>query len=125
MGNWHTNIPLNAVSASTQLYYAGGYVARLSLREATGSAPVSLQIYDGSNTSGVLIDAPYLAANGWSETRFNPWDYPFDGGLYLNVVSGSVSGCITIVAKDHEHAGITPVVLVNPEVLSVTLSPQL
>ena len=122
-GRWHTVIPLNTVTTSQQLYYAGGYVARVALRESTGAAPAVVEVYDGSGTNGVLIDSINLASGASLEVRFNPWDYPFDGGLYLSVVSGSVRGSFTICANHHSDLGVTPVVLINPEVLSVSVTP--
>lgn len=121
---WHRNITIPVTTADIPLYNLQGYVCRVSFRETTGTASAVFNIYDGSGTTGQLIACFQLPAGQSANFRYNPYDLPFDGGLYLNMVSGSIQGAVTIQTPAKNESIGLPVVLVNPEVLSLTVTPS-
>ena len=120
---WARTIPTANPAVSFQIDNTGGRVKRLSLRETTGSASAILDIYDGTGTGGVLIDTISLTAGQSTRDYYRGWEYPFDGGLYLNVVSGSFKGVFVVEHSDDWSREGEPMILVNPEVLSLTFTP--
>lgn len=120
---WTVNLPTANPAVSAQIDNTGGRVVRVSVRETSGVNPAIFDVYDGTGTGGVLIDT--IALNPGQSTRddYDHLQYPFDGGLYLNVVEGTFKGTFTVRhSDDWDHEGM-PVILVNPNVLSVSVGP--
>jgi hypothetical protein len=108
---------------SFQIDNTGGRVRRLSVRETSGSAAAAFDIYDGTGTGGVLIDTIALSAGQSTRDYYRSWEYPYDGGLWLQVVSGTFKGVFVVEHSDDWSREGEPMVLVNPEVLSITVTP--
>jgi len=121
---WHRNITIPATSTDIPLYNMQGYVARVSFLETTGTSSATFNLWDGSGLGGQLIASFQLPAGQSVNIRFSPYDFPFDGGLFLDMTSGSIQGCVTVRTPHHNEVMGTPVVLVNPEVLSVSVTPS-
>jgi hypothetical protein len=118
------NIPTPNPATSVQLDNTGGRVIRVSLRELTGTAGAVLDVYDGTGTGGVLLDTISLSAGQSTRDYYRLHQYPYYGGLFLDVVSGSFKGTFTVAHSDHWATEGEPVLMVNPEVLSVTVTPS-
>lgn len=116
-------IPLKSPAVSGQLDNTGGRVTRISLIETSGSNPATVYFYDGSSADGILLDVISLSAGQSTRDYYRLYQYPFEGGLYLDVIAGTVTGTVVVVHHDYGEAIGDPVVLVNPEVLSITLNP--
>jgi hypothetical protein len=72
-----------------------GAYAGLSLMEATGTSPATVYLRDGTGPSAPLIDTITLAPNESVRDSYNP-PRNFSTGLYLQVVSGTVSGVVVM-----------------------------
>lgn len=86
------------VSASTQVAGTPKAYVGFSLRETSGTVGAVVRIYDNTTASGTELDTVSLLAG---ETA-REW-YPSDGirtrvGVYVQVVSGAVSGSIRVEA---------------------------
>lgn len=95
-------IPARTISiaeTATDAQLVGGAVVVLgwSWIEATGSAAAEVDLYDGTGTNGSLI-VP-IALNQGESTR--DWlagpALHARGGLYMDVVSGSVRGAVWVI----------------------------
>jgi hypothetical protein len=84
-----------ALTGSDQQAAAGvaGY-AGFTVRETAGAAAI-VRIYDGTTTSGVLLDQVTLAANGEARAHY-PGGIRCPGGIFVDIVSGAVAGSIRI-----------------------------
>jgi hypothetical protein len=116
------NLPIDTTTTSRVIDATRGQVLRLSTRETTGTAAAVFEMYDGSSDKGTLLDTISLSAGQSTRDYYRHWEYPYYGGLYLAVLSGSIRGGVTVLhSDDWDHVG-EPVVLVNPEVLALTIS---
>lgn len=112
------SIPLYpAITASRQLDYSGGRVVRWALTEATGTAGATVRLFDGSGDSGVLRNTITLLANESTEDEYKLFQFRYENGLYLQVVSGSVEGCFDVIPWAVWPHHYEPIVVVSPEVL--------
>lgn len=86
-----------AVTASGQLAPTGvcKQLVGWSLAETTGATGASLRIWDGVNTQGSVMVRINLSANESTRDRSGPPGIQcVSGGLYLQIISGSVEGVI-------------------------------
>lgn len=113
-------LPFNLTAASQQLDNTGGRVSRYSLRDLTTTGGSVIEVYDGTSVNGILLDSIALTAGQSTRERFEEAEYCFDGGLFVNVVSGQVKGTIVVKHSDDWGREGKPVILVNPEVLSLS-----
>lgn len=117
---WSVNLPVALSGVGQLLDSTHGRVLRYSLLETTGTTAATILIYDGSGAGGILLDAISLAPGQSTRERFEHWEYPYDAGLYLSV-TGSIKGGFTVGHSDDWDRDGRPVVLVNPQVLSLTV----
>lgn len=104
--------PSPAVSAV--LDSRGGQVVRTSFRETTGTASATVDLYDGTGTDGLWVDSIALSPGQSTRDYYLPGQYPYRTGLFLDVVSGSVRGAVTVHHEDPvAMAGATEVVVVG------------
>ena len=122
MSRWQ-NINTNVPAVSGLLDNTGGRVRRLSVRETSGSTSAIFDVYDSSTANGKLLDTIALTAGQSTRDYYRGREYVYETGLYLSVVSGTFKGVFVVEhSDDWDHEG-EPMVLVNPEVLSVTVTP--
>lgn len=76
----------------------GGFVLLMgfSLKETTGTAIAELDLYNGTDTSGLDVYPITLAAGQSTADNFAPGGLLFPSGLFPSVVSGSVKGSLWI-----------------------------
>lgn len=118
------NLPTAVPAVSGIVNATGGRLRRLSARETSGTVAAVFDIYDGYGVGGILLDTISLTAGQSTRDRYEHEEYVFDNGLYLNVVSGTFKASFTVHLSDHWEREGMPVVLVNPDVLSVTVGPS-
>jgi hypothetical protein len=93
--NHPVTIPLNP--AATGILAGGrGVVRRTSFRETSGTTEAVFRLWDGTNTTGVLLDSISLAPQESARDQYRQEEYHFEGSLYLQVVSGAFEGSVTV-----------------------------
>ena len=93
-------IPLDNVLASKQLYNRPCLVHGIGVKETTGTTAAVFNLRGGSGTSGIL-GLPYTLSGGQSVREwFGEAGLTFVEGLFLEVVTGTVTGCVWV--SDHE-----------------------
>lgn len=120
---WSVNVSLPALSAGLVVDNTAGCLYRLTVSESTGGAAAAFDIYDGSTANSILVATVKLAAGATYDQWWDPWVFPYDNGLFLNVTSGTIRGGLTVLHVDRGDAKAKPVVMVNPEVYQVTVAP--
>jgi hypothetical protein len=65
-----------------------------SATETTGSATASVNIYDGTDSSGVILLPIRLASGESAEAWYGPGGIRFRNGVYINVASGAAQGAL-------------------------------
>jgi len=82
-----------SATASGQLHTGPGFVSGFIAYETSGSAAAVVKIYDGTSTSGQLLDVIKLAS-GTTDAHLYGAHVWFSTGLYFDLTSGAA----TIVA---------------------------
>lgn len=91
-----TAIGFVGLSVSGIQWPQGGDLIGWALTEATGLAPVTLDILDGTTAQGSIIARLVLAANQTSIVRPSSIGWPLTVGCYVVIESGSVTGSLVI-----------------------------
>jgi hypothetical protein len=92
----------------------GGRIIYWAFRETSGGAGAIFRFWDGSNNQGSLV-APFTLDPGES-VREVPGLHgvPYRVGLFLEVLSGTIEGQVTIIlAEDYPESGGVPVFVVG------------
>ncbi len=85
-------VPFTNLAASGLLFGGAVLLGGWALKEATGAAPAEIAFLDGADTTGILT-APITLGAGQSRADLTPgWGVTMLGGLWITVVSGSVTG---------------------------------
>lgn len=74
-----------------------------SFRETTNSAIATVELYDGTGTNGQLLTSITLAINESTRDLMGGNGLEALGGIYLNVVAGSVKGAVWAVPASPDH----------------------
>lgn len=90
------SVPVPATSTSRNIIKTAGALIGWSLRETTGSAAASVDIYDGNTNEGTKVASMAMASGGDDHIYMGPFGIPVRTGLYLDVVSGSVAGAVWV-----------------------------
>jgi hypothetical protein len=101
-----------AASGTIQLDNGHGLVRRLSVRETTGTTTATIDVYDGSGTGGILIDSIALSAGQSTRDYYLKDEYPYDGGLFLNV-TGACKGTYVVRPGRWEWGEAMPCVIIG------------
>jgi hypothetical protein len=110
-------------AVSGQLDNTAGRVRRISVLESSGTAAASFELWDGSSAAGKLLDVVALSPGQSTRDRYEGVEYVYETGLFINVLAGTFYGTIVVEhSDDWGHEGM-PVVLVNPDVLSIDVNP--
>lgn len=89
-------VPVDNPFSSKQLYGRECYVHGVGVKETTGAAQAVFNLRDGSSAAGALV-MPYVLAPNQSTREWLGTDgVSFQGGCFLEVVSGSVTGSVFI-----------------------------
>jgi hypothetical protein len=112
-------LSLSSSLSSNQIDNRSGRVRRVSVRETSGAADAVFQLFDGTDDSGQLLDTVSLSAGQSTRDYYRIGEYPYDGGLFLVVVSGVFEGAIVIQWRKPNEPECDVVLMVNPEVLQL------
>lgn len=75
-----------------------------AFRETTGSAGATFRLRDGSDTGGEIIAPFALLKGGSTRDWMGPQGIPCRAGVYLEMLSGSVEGSVTVaVRREHDE----------------------
>ena len=86
--------PFGPRTADLQLVGGLIIVRGLTVRETTGAAVATIEIYDGTGTNGTLIDAVHLLASATDREFYAGEGIEAISGCFLHVVTGTVKGAI-------------------------------
>lgn len=67
-----------------------------SISETSGTASARIRIFEGNSTAGPILDEITLAANESAREYYADNNFSVGSGIYVQVVSGSVSGSVRI-----------------------------
>jgi hypothetical protein len=82
------------LTSTLQLFSFSAELCGWSLRETTGSAGASVDLYTGEGTNGELIASIAVASGGMSAVISSHHAIWARRGIFVNVVSGSVTGVV-------------------------------
>lgn len=97
-------VPFLNLAADVQLVNVGGVYLGHSIREHSGTAPATVDFYDGTSTTGILFNPVSLVANESTRDWYPLPGIPIVGGIFAHAVTGTVDGCIYFGVR-REHAG--------------------
>jgi hypothetical protein len=80
------------------LFTGLGWLVNVSFGETTGAARALAYIHDGTDATGGIIAVLAAVTGGGGQVGSDSPDIYFQSGLYLEVVSGSISVAACIVA---------------------------
>ena len=89
-------IPVPTTTTDTQLTSRPCLLVGWSLRETTAAAVAAVQLFSGGSTGGVLVGEQALASGGTGNHQVAPDGVLCEGGLFLDVLSGSVAGVVYV-----------------------------
>ena len=87
-------IPVIAGAGSRVLTARRSVFTGWSLLESTGTAGASVELYNGQDATGTKVATIALSAGSADHEALGAGGVYCDAGLYLRVVSGSVTGSI-------------------------------
>lgn len=82
-------IPTPAILASRQAFMGGGTLVGFNVKETSGSALASWDIYDGTNPTGLTIITLSVPAGATLTQTITDYGLPFETGLFINHSSGA------------------------------------
>lgn len=108
----HVNLPFTG--ASGRLVSGRGSITVINFAETSGAAAAKLQLFDGQDANGVSLPYISLVASGTRLDGFARGQLTFSRGLYVNVISGTVSGMVAVelLPTDAEWAALEAVLAV-------------
>lgn len=113
-------LPISGPAQSGVVDGAGGRIVYWAWRETSGATSATFRLWDGSNNGGALI-APITLQPNESVREFPGFhSLPYRVGLFLEVLSGSVEGQITVVPwREGDSDFGVPVIVVGTVDLQV------
>jgi hypothetical protein len=89
-------LPVKAGQASGQLIGPRAIVYGWNFTETTGAAAAKVRLWSGASSTGTLLLSLGLAAGASASQWTTGPGVLADGGVYLEVVSGSVEGAVFV-----------------------------
>lgn len=93
-------IPTASPAVSGLMLGGASLIFGWSFRETTNTNTATVELYDGTGTGGALITSITLAINESTRDLMGGNGLEALGGIYLNVVAGSVKGSVWAVPAD-------------------------
>lgn len=90
-----------AVSGTGLIVYGPGCLTYASAYETTGSAAGTIAVYDGASNNGQLLLYYTLSSGQSTSEEWGLHWLPFEEGLYISAVSGSVAGTFSAYLDHH------------------------
>lgn len=94
-------ISIPARTTDQKLEARAGRITWYSFAETTGAAPASFVLYDGNDTTGSIVMPVNLLANESTREYTGHEGVPYMGGLYLHIISGSITGAVVCVSEEN------------------------
>lgn len=110
---WSRTLPLYPKAVTGQLDNTSGRVVRASFRNLSTTTEAVFRLFDGTGPTGPLLDTISLAPKESTRDYYRAWEYPFDGGLYVQVVSGTFEGTIVVHHSEPGEGRGDPVIVVG------------
>ena len=107
------NVNIPARSTSVKLVNWAGRITWFSFRETTGAALATFRLWDGQDNSGALVAAVNLGPGESTRDYTGRHALPFDGGLFIEVLAGSVEGAVYVVPETEWPGEVIPVTIVT------------
>ncbi len=85
-----------AVSGTGLLVQGSGCATYSSAFETTGAAAGTVAVYDGGSKNGQLLMYYTLSSGQSTSEEWGPHWLPFEEGLYVETVTGSVAGTLSL-----------------------------
>ena len=93
-------VPFGPASVSLQLTTLSCWVLGWSIREYTGTADATFELYDGQDDTGDLLATISLVNNESTRDYLTePW-LPAEAGVHLRMISGEIVGSLWLVVPD-------------------------
>jgi hypothetical protein len=94
------------VAAPGQAVEIGGaqLVMGWSLRETTGAATATVEVFDGQDTTGQLLASISLNPGQSIRDWLGPGGLETDIGVFVSVLSGSVRGAIWVRLRERDQS---------------------
>lgn len=89
-------LPIKAGQGSGQLIGPRAIVYGWNFTESTGAAVAAVRLWSGSSNLGTMLASIKLASGGTASQWTTGPGVLADGGVYLEVVSGSVEGAVFV-----------------------------
>jgi hypothetical protein len=99
--------------ASGLLDNTAGRLTFWSFTETTGAATAEIRLFDGSSAGGASIADITLAAGQSTRDWLGHDGLPYETGLFLQVVSGTVNGQVFSIPENEWRGRGIPVEVVN------------
>lgn len=91
-------VSVKAATTSQELFTGVGHVVSFNYAETTGAAKVLAYLHDGVDNTGQIIGCLATAASGSGGADPGIPGFYFTIGLYLEVISGSLSLAVSFTA---------------------------
>lgn len=107
-------LPIPGPASSGPVDGRGGRIVYWTFRETSGTAGAIFRFWDGSSNQGALI-APFSLDPGESIREFPGFhSLPYRVGLFLEILSGTIEGQVTIVpVEEWPEGGGIPVFVIG------------
>lgn len=99
-------VQLGGPFADKTLYGRRCWVHGVSVTETTGTTPAAIRLRDGNDLTGAAVLRYNLAANESTRDWFGDGGISFEGGLFLDVISGACEGTV-FVSDDRGGSAVT------------------
>jgi hypothetical protein len=93
---YYLPVPFGPNAVSVQLFGGDVLIGGLSVREASGVAPATFELRDGSDANGVLFLSKALNAGQSDEPPLPGFGVVLTRGLFLVVLAGNVTGSVWV-----------------------------
>ena len=91
---WSRHVAWTLSGAGLARIQFGAILMGWSATETTGAATAAVNLYDGADTSGVILLPIRLASGESAESWYGPGGIRFRNGVYINVASGAAQGAL-------------------------------
>ena len=92
---------------------SGGWLTWFAWQETSGVSSAAFQLIDGSTAAGRLLCPVSLNPSESTRDWIGPHALPYETGLYLNVISGTIEGSLIVVSRDQREEYAMPVVVIG------------
>lgn len=87
-------VPIGTKTAGSSILSTAADLIGWSLKETTGAAAATVNIYNGTSNKGTLVAALAIPSGSTDRYSLDMFGVYCDSGIYLDVVSGSVTGSV-------------------------------